>query len=72
MAIAWLVEHGVFPINKHNQLYKKYVVQKEQRKKTQARQAIAAVPSPNRARKGILAKKHGVRKVLVINKRPRM
>lgn len=69
-ATAWLVEHGVFPVAKHNQLFKKYLVQKEIRRKAQAEKAMMASPSKT-TRKGIIDKKHGSRKLVIMHKRPR-
>lgn len=67
IATAWLVEHGVFPLAKHNQLLKQYEVQKEHRRKAHAE----ALADPDRARKVALYKKRGTPKLTLLHKRER-
>jgi hypothetical protein len=69
VATAWLVEHGVFPLARHNQLLKQYIVQKEAKRKAQV-EALSASLSSGNAPKRVLAKKLGSRKTILVRKRP--
>lgn len=73
IAMQWLVEHGVFSGAKHNQLLKRYKVQKELRLKAKA-EGVAAGGSPERLCKSMIGKRKMSAKILIVDmsKRPRM
>lgn len=69
LAIAWLVERGVFPQDKHNKLLKKYALHKELLRQAKEK-ALAAPPSPTRMSKGF-PKRQSAAKIVQIRNRPR-
>jgi len=68
IATEWLVEHGVFPVAKHNKMLEKYEVQKELRRKARA-EALAAGTVLEGPRKGF--RRRGSKLIVQLHKRPR-
>lgn len=70
VATAWIVERGVLPQPKHNQLLKKYNAQKKLMKQEQV-DALQMVSYEDIMRRRVPVKKSNRKKMILIHQRPR-